>query len=172
MFVNVEKELFDFKNKVQKNARRNIKKKSSSRSLQLSVKGSVKKTKKGFEVPFEMLEYGMYVDQGVKGKGGKKADGTSWKLKKVTTKSFRYKKKKPPIKVFDKWIVKSGGKMVPRNEKKQFTSRRSLKFALQKHVFHTGLKTTLFFTRPFERQLKILQKNLYDAFGKDILKLL
>ena len=170
MFTNVKRELLDFKNKVQKNARRNIKKKSSSGALQQSIKGSVKKTKKGFEVPFEMLEYGMYVDQGVKGKGGKKADGTSWKLKKVTTKSFKYKKKMPPTKAFDKWTIKRG--LSPRNSKGQFTSRESLKFALQKHVFHTGLETTLFFTRPFERQLKILQKNLFDAFGKDILKLL
>jgi hypothetical protein len=167
MLTNVEKSLYTFKNRVQKNARRNIKKKSSSSKLQQSIKGKVIKTREGYEIPFEMADYAMYVDQGVKGKGGTKADGSKWKRKRVTTKSYKYKNKQPPIKAFEQWAKKNIPN--PRDSKGRFITRRSLTFALSKHVYHTGLKTTLFFTRPWERQLKILENDLGDSFAKDIL---
>jgi hypothetical protein len=113
-----------------------------------------------------MSEYGKFVDKGVKGFGGTKKDGSKWELKKVTNNFYRYTNKIPPAKAFDKWIVRKG--IAPRDKSGKFLSRKSVSFAVAKSVYHTGLETTNFFTKPFEDAFKKLPDDLVEAFGLEV----
>lgn len=156
-------------------SKRNLKRKDKNASKKLSnsldykLKVSSKKDK--YTLSFFMEDYGEFIDKGVKGVGGTKADGTKWKKKRVSSKSpFKYRSKKPPSRVFSEWTVRRG--IAPRNKKGQFTSRKSLQFAISNSVYHTGLETTNFFTQPFEKEFKNLPDEIAEAFGNDIEKTL
>tara|TARA_R110000772_G_C13310212_1_gene439979 strand:- start:24537 stop:25076 length:540 start_codon:yes stop_codon:yes gene_type:complete len=146
------------------------KKKNASKTLYNSINYDLKVSDNSFEGSFEMEDYGTLVDQGVKGKGGKKADGTKWKLKKTFGTKFKYKSKKPPISAFNGWTIRRG--IAPRNKSGQFTSRKSLLFAISNSVYHTGLETTHFFTKPFEAAFKRLPDELVKAYGLEVDKFL
>lgn len=146
------------------------KKKNASKSLYNSIDYDLKVSENSFELSFSMEDYGTFIDQGVKGKGGKKADGTKWKLKKTFGTTFKYKSKKPPISAFNGWTIRRG--IAPRNKSGQFTSRRSLLFAISNSVYHTGLETTHFFTKPFEAAFERLPEDLVEAYGLEVDKFL
>jgi hypothetical protein len=80
-----------------------------------------------------------------------------------------YRQEPPPPKAFDKWIVRKG--LTPRNSAGQFTSRKSLQFALSRFIFKNGIKPSLFFTRPFENAYKKLPQDLLEKYGLDAIKL-
>ena len=117
-----------------------------------------------------MEDYGEYIDRGVKGVGGTKADGSKWNKKKVTNNDFKYRNKRPPAKAFNGWVIKRG--IAPRNKSGKFTSRKGLMFAIAESVYRTGLETTNFFSRPFERGFKNLPDEIVEAYGLDFEKLL
>jgi len=159
----LDKELKIFGKEVIKNARRNLDKNKIndsklSESLRFTVKDDV--------LTFYMNEYGEYVDAGVKGVGGEKADGTKWETKKVTNNKFKYRDKKPPFMAFNGWSVKKG--IAPRNKKGQFTSRKSILFAIANSVYHTGLKTTDFFQDAFYDEIDNMTSELSDSLGLKI----
>lgn len=137
-----------------------------SKELYNSIGGDVSVSKNSFELSFRMEKYGQFQDKGVKGAGGTKADGTKWKTKTVINSPFSYKDKMPPTKSFDKWIVKRG--FAPRNEKGKFTSRESMKYAIAKSVYHTGIATSNFFSRPFDLAYERLPDDVVEAYGLDI----
>ena len=148
--------------------------KNTSKQLSKSVKFETKVSKNSFKLSFFMEDYGKFVDQGVKGIGGSRADGTPYKKKKVDASSpFKYKKgieNKPSRKHFDKWSVQKG--IAGRNKKGQFLTRIGLTSAISQIVWHEGLKTTNFFTKPFEKEFKELPDELTEAYGLDVENLL
>lgn len=156
-----------------------FKKKLASKKLYDSIGYKVKVFKNSFAFSFEMEDYWTYVDYGVKGVGGQRADkkvngeivkGDNWKRKKVTNSKYKYKKAKPPLMAFNGWTIRKG--IAPRNKAGQFTSRKGLLFAISTSVFHTGLETTSFFTRPFEKEFKKLPDKLIKAYALDVEELL
>ena len=66
---------------------------------------------------------------------------------------YSFKTKKPPISSIKAWAEKKG--LSP--------------FALQKVIFHQGIKPSLFFTKPFEAGFKRLPEDLVEAYGLDAL---
>lgn len=140
--------------------------KKASSKLYDSLKYYVKESRNSFEFAITMEDYGVFVDKGVKGVGGKKADGKQWKKKKVTNNMFKYTNKRPPAKVFSDWTVRRG--IAPRKSGGQFASRRSLQFAIAESVFHTGLETTSFFSKPFEAAFKRLPDEIIKAYGLEV----
>ena len=164
-------ELNDFGKSVVDGSKKELSKqgKNASKSLSNSISYKFKESKNSFELSFFMEDYGKFIDKGVKGVGGTKADGTAWKKKRVTNNDFKYTTKRPPAKAFNNWLVIKG--IAPRNKGK-FTSRKSIQFAIANSVFHTGLEETKFFTKPFEKAFKKLPEELLQAYGLQVDKLL
>tara|TARA_R100001079_G_scaffold45334_1_gene23016 strand:+ start:153 stop:635 length:483 start_codon:yes stop_codon:yes gene_type:complete len=106
----------------------------------------------GGKVKFEGLEYGLYIDQGVRGAEGHYAD------KATSGSPYRYTNKMPPSKAFDKWIKKKG--IRGRDKKGRFITDKSLTFLIARSIYKKGIRATLFFTKPFERGL--------DKYGDEI----
>ncbi len=154
----VQKALERFRNHVISVSRRNLTrlKKNSSRKLYDSLKGNLKVSPNSFELDFSMEDYGVYQDAGVSG------------TKKKYNTPYSYKSKMPPVKAFDKWLVRKG--IAPR-EKGKFTSRKSLAFLMARSVYRNGIKPSLFFTKPFEAAYKNLPQELIEKYGLDAIGL-
>lgn len=155
----VQKALERFRDHVVSVSKRNLtnSKKNSSKKLYNSIKGNVKAMPNSFSMEFTMEDYGVFQDAGVSG------------TKKKYNTPYSYKSKMPPVKAFDKWIVRKG--LAPRKSGGQFTSRKSLAFLIARSVFRNGIKPSLFFTKPFEAAYKNLPQELVEAYGLDAIEL-
>lgn len=187
-FDNIQDLLNDFRSNVIREAKRNLTSQNTSGRLSKSLKSYVKESKNSIQISFEMDEYGFYQDQGVKGAnpnalpkpGAKSKDG-----KKTLKGSKNYGKQKAPnsqyrfgsgkgkkgglTKALDKWIVRKG--IAPRNNQGQFMSRKTLKFLMARSIYLSGIKPSLFFTKPFEKYFKRLPQELVEKYGLDMEKL-
>jgi hypothetical protein len=153
----LQKELNKFRNYVINESQKNLSKLGKDGGkLYDSIDARVKANQNSFEMEFTMEQYGLYQDKGV--------SGTERKFNTP----YKYTTKAPPPKAFDKWAVKKG--LAPRKNGK-FTSRKSLQFALSRHIFKKGIKPSLFFTKPFESAFKKLPNDLVEKFGLDALTL-
>ena len=118
------------------------------------------KIEKG-KVSFLGENYGVFLDQGVKG-----AKST---YPESRTSSHKYTNKMPPSSVFDKWSIKSG--IAPRDKKGRFIKRKSLNFLIARSIYKKGIRATMFFTKPFEDALPLFEDTMADAFLEDNLKI-
>ena len=154
----VHKELSKFGKSVVKAARSRVKKNSGD--LEGSIGFDLDVYANSFSMSFFMADYGIFVDEGVRGAGGtrkttSKYDTTNnrgkiWKQKGGNSR-FSFKDKKPPLSVFEK-----------------YANNRGHAFAIQESVFRQGLKPSLFFTKPFEDAFMTLSDRLIEKFGLDI----
>ena len=121
-----------------KQARSNLTKKrnNASKKLYNSLKYKVSENK----VTFEMEKYGIFQDQGVRGKNHDYSQSKN--------SPFKYKNKMPPSSVFDKWSIRKG--IAPRDKEGKFINRKSLNYLIARSIFNKGIRATLFFTKPFE----------------------
>jgi hypothetical protein len=156
MLSNVEDELNAFRKHVITEARKSLtrNKKNASKTLYNDMNSFLKVSKNSFELGFEMPIYGQFQDQGVSGK------------KKKYDTPFSYKKKMPPLDVFEAWIKRKGIK--GRDKRGRFITNKSLSYLIARSVFNNGIKPSLFFTRPFELAYKRLGDDIIEAFGLDI----
>ena len=152
--IEVQKALSKFGRNVVVEARSNFLGKNASGKGSRSVDNKLEIFPNSFSLSFSMEDYMEYQDKGVSGK----------KTKYNTP--FKYTTKRPPAKAFDRWAIRRG--LAGRNEKGQFTSRKSLTFALANHVFMYGIKPSLFFTKAFEKEFKSLPEELMNAYALDI----
>ena len=160
MLSNVKDELNRFAKYVISQSRANLTrgKKNSSKDLYNSLDSEVKVSKNSFELSFLMEEYGVYQDKGVSG------------VKKKYNTPYSYTTKMPPPSKMDKWIVKKG--IAPRDKNGKFISRKSLQFMIARSIFNNGIKPSLFFTKPFEKAFKNLNKDLVEAYKLDVEQLM
>jgi len=158
------KDVFDeFGRKVLRDARLNLKRvKKGNSSLYKNLKYKTEKN----SIVFTLPDYWEYVDAGVKGVGGSKADGSRWKTKKVTNSKFKYRDKMPPLMAFNGWTIKK--RIAPRSKSGQFTSRKSLLFAISKSVYHTGIATTDFFTEPVDTNIKNMSDKIAESLFDEV----
>ena len=160
MLSNVKEELNRFAKYVISQSRANLTrgKKNSSKELYNSLDSNVKVSKNSFELSFVMEDYGVFQDKGVSG------------VKKKYNTKYSYTTKMPPPSKMDKWIVKKG--IAPRDKNGKFISRKSLQFMIARSIFNNGIKPSLFFTKPFEKAFKNIDKDLIKAYRLDIEQLL
>ena len=160
MLTNVKEELNRFAKYVISQSRANLTrgKKNSSKELYNSLDSDVKVSANSFSLSFLMAEYGVYQDKGVSG------------VKKKYNTKYAYTTKMPPPSKMDKWIVKKG--IAPRDKDGKFISRKSLQFMIARSIFNNGIKPSLFFTKPFEKAFKNLNKDLVEAYKLDVEQLM
>jgi hypothetical protein len=160
MLSNVKEELNRFAKYVISQSRANLtrQKKNSSKALYDSLDSNIKVSKNSFELSFMMEDYGVFQDKGVSG------------VKKKYNTKYSYTTKMPPPAKLDKWIVKKG--IAPRDKNGKFISRKSLQFMIARSVFNNGIKPSLFFTKPFEKAFKNINKDLIKAYRLDVEQLL
>ena len=153
-----------FRKRVITEARKNLTrlKKNASSDLYGSLDSELDVNPRSFSLQFFMADYGKFVDEGVSGKN-----------KKYNT-PYEYTTKMPPPRVFDKWMIRKG--IVPRDKGGKFAKRsidsvgfkKSLSFLIARSIFYNGMKPSLFFTKPFEREFLKIDNELLEAFGLDI----
>ena len=161
---NIKKIFNKLGSKVVIQAKSNLKKKKKGGGeLEKSLRYKVKRS----SIEFTLADYWEFVDAGVKGKGGTKADGKAWRLKKVTNSKFKYRNKKPPFMAFNGWSIRKG--IAPRDTKGRFTSRKSLLYAIANSVYHTGIETTHFFTDALDNEVLKLGDEIGEAFALDLI---
>ena len=169
---------------VVKDAKNNLKRYDKDNgALENSLSYKVNVSKNSFQLDIYAEKYWTYVDYGVKGVGGTKADktiyvngekkivkGEKWQVKRVNNSKYKYKDKMPPTRVFNMWTVKKG--IAPRNKKGQFQTRKGLMFAIAKSVYHTGIETTGFLTTPFNNQFNKLPEEVVLEYALTVENLL
>jgi len=119
-----------------------------------------------FSLYFKMTDYGQFVDKGVKGKTSSSRAPNS---------QFRFGtgsgKKGGLTNGIDGWVKRKRIQFKDRKSGK-FMSYDSTAYLIRNSIYNKGLKTTNFFTRPFELAFEKLPDELVEAFALDMENLL
>tara|TARA_R100000655_G_scaffold51323_2_gene89025 strand:+ start:564 stop:1115 length:552 start_codon:yes stop_codon:yes gene_type:complete len=121
-------------------------------------------------VKFIMEDYGKFVDQGVKGLNPNR----------LPKGSRRYGQQQAPNSPFSfsggkggglrkgikEWVMSKGLK--GRDKKGRFITRKSLRFLITRSIYLSGIKPSMFFTKPFQQAYKKLPKELQEKFVTDL----
>ena len=167
MYSNLDKALSLFSSYVVDKSKANLNrlKKNASGNLNKSIKGYYKVSKNSFQLSFEMEDYGTFQDLGVKGsKSSRKAPNSPYKMGTGSAPKGMFKT------AINAWVVRKG--IAPRDAQGKFIDRKQLNYRIRKSIYETGLKTTNFFTEPFETAFKRLPDEVVEAYGLDIESLL
>jgi len=141
------------------------KKKNVSKELYNSLEFKVVKTTEGFSVQFFMADYGTFIDKGVSGTK-KINEYTTFDGRRVES-PYKYKGKRPPMKVFDKWIIRRG--IAPRDVEGRFVTRKSLQYLIANKIYTQGIQGISFFQRPLQLGLKDFVDQVGKAIKEDII---
>lgn len=157
-----EEALEEYAQYVIKQARTNLTKKrqNSSGKLYRSLDYKINKRDNDAIIEFNMLDYGAFQDEGVKGRKTTYPESARSR--------FKYTFKMPPSRSLDKWTVKRG--IAPRDSKGRFISRKSLNWLIARGIYNRGIRATMFFTKPFERGLQLYRKKIMDGYIDDLIK--
>ena len=173
-FKEVEKELNKFKDFVVKKAKANLvkSKKVSSGALYNSIDAKIIQEADAFLVEFLMEDYGKFVDQGVRGKNASELPkGAKWYGKNKAPKSpykFGSMKSRGLRKAINRWTVQKKGLKGVRDSKGRFISRKSMQYLITRSIYLSGIKSTLFFTSPYNEALKKFSQKFTEAFILDM----
>ena len=161
MLKNVQQELNRFAKYVIQQSRTNLtkSKKNSSKALYNSLDYDLNVSPNSFSMSFLMEDYGIFQDKGVSG------------IKKKYNTPYAYTNKMPHPSKMDKWIVRKGLKGI-RGKDGKFISRKSLQFMIARSIYNNGIKPSLFFTKPFQKAFKNLDKDIIEAYKLDVEELL
>jgi hypothetical protein len=164
MLTNVEKELKNFAKYVVTKARMNLRSsdKNASGSLSKSLDSDVKESKNSFQLTFLMEDYGVFQDKGVRGKSSsKKAPNSPYKFGSGTG------KKGGLTEGINKWVRRKRFQFRDKKSGK-FLSYDSTAFLISRSIYQKGIAPSLFFTKPFEKAFKNIDKDLIKAYKLDI----
>ena len=160
-----QKTLEKFRDYVIQQSRSNLTKdgKNVSKQLYNDIKGNVKVNANSFELEFDMPMYGQFQDKGVKGK---------FKSIKAPNSPFKFGSGKGLkgglTKGIEKWVQTKGFQF---SDKKtgRFMSYKNTAFLISRSIYTTGLRPSLFFTKPFEAGYKkYIDEDLIEQFALDI----
>tara|TARA_B110000967_G_C18644247_1_gene440047 strand:- start:25 stop:585 length:561 start_codon:yes stop_codon:yes gene_type:complete len=175
MLSNVKDELNRFAKYVISQSRANLTRaKKGGGSLYKSLDSNVKVSKNSFELSFLMEDYGVFQDKGVKGKDpskvspnakitGQQAPNSEYKFGSGKTGNY-----KGFVLSIEKWAKKKNIRL--RDKKGKFTkgNYKTIAHIIAGNIYNRGIKPSLFFTKPFEKAFKGLNKDLIKAYRLDI----
>ena len=163
MLKNVKEELNKFGKYVVQQSRTNLTKNkiNATGDLYGSLGYELKVMPNSVFMEFFMMEYGKFIDEGVKG------SQSTYQESRNSPYKYSGRFKMIPPKSLDKWVIKKGIKGI-RDEKGKFIPRQSLNFLIARSIFTYGIKPSMFFTKPFEKAFNDLPPELTNAFAIDI----
>lgn len=112
-----------------------------------------------FQLEFSMEDYMEYQDKGVSGK------------KQTYNTPYRYTNKMPPASAFDQWSIRRGLSGT-RDAQGRFIARKSINYALARHIYNQGIKPSKFFTNAFNQAFRDLPDDIIEAYGLDAERLM
>lgn len=162
-FAKTQKSLNEFAKYVIKQAKTNLtkKKRNASGDLYNSLSYDLTVSKNSFSLEFIMAEYGMFIDEGVRGSKSVYPESAQSRFE------YSGRFKTIPTAALDKWVIRRGIKGV-RDEQGRFIKRDSLKYAIAKSIYEKGIRASMFFTKPFEKAFDNLPAEVIEAFALDI----
>jgi len=138
-------------------------KKNTSKELYNSLGYDIDSSKDSTSMAFKMADYGKFQDLGVKGKDSSaKAPNSPYRFGTGSG------KKGGLTKGIDKWVRRRGIQF--RDKKGRFLSYEQTGYIITRSVYKTGMKASMFFTKPFERAFKRLPDQLVKAYSIGIEK--
>ena len=143
--------------------------KNVKKGLYNSIKGESFVGKNSIGIYFEMLEYGVYQDSGVKGK----SSGNS--LSTFKEGGFRFGTGTGPkgglSKGINEWVRNRGFQFRDKKTGK-FMSYENTAFLITRSIWQKGIKPSRFFSKPFEVAFKKLPDEVIEAYALDLEKLI
>jgi hypothetical protein len=172
MLKNVQEELNRFAKYVIQQSRTNLtkSKKNSSKELYNSLKSDLNVSANSFSLSFLMEDYGVFQDKGVKG------TRSNYIENKNTPYSYKQSSNLVGVEyhtgTFAKWAKSNNIRL--RDEKGRFKkgNYKSIGFVIARSVKEKGVKASFFFTKPFEKAFKNLDKDIIKAYELDVEELL
>ena len=175
MLSNVNEELNKFAKYVISQSKGNLTRlKKGGGDLHNSLKSNIKVSKNSFQLSFLMEEYGVFQDKGVKGKDpskvspnakirGQQAPNSKYKFGSGNTGNY-----KDFVLSIEKWAKKKNIRL--RDSKGKFTkgNYKTISHIIAGNIYNRGIKPSLFFTKPFEKAFKNIDKDLIKAFKLDV----
>ena len=133
---------------------------SGNLSSSLRFESSVSKNSIAFD--FFAEDYWKFIDKGVKGKASsQKAPNSPYRFGTGTG------KKGGLTSAIDKWVIRKGLANV-RGKDGRFITRKEMVRMIARSVYMKGIRTTEFFSKPFEEEFKILQNIIGEKYGNDL----
>lgn len=119
-----------------------------------------------YKVSISMLDYGKYIDKGVRGKKSTYASAAQ--------SPFRYKTKLPPYTPIAQWlsrkatsgVTKGGGKLPFKTmgKKSNVSEGRSRAYAVRKSIFNKGIEATGFYS-------KVVTDGMFEKINEELSKM-
>jgi hypothetical protein len=165
--MSVVDELNKFGKYVQQQAKSNLskKKKKDTSKLYNGINYTTTKTKDGAVLAFDFKDansYWEFVDKGVKGvSSSAKAPNSPFKFGTGTG------RKGGLTDGVNGWVKRKRIQFKDRKSGK-FLSYKSTAFLIMRSIWHKGLETTNFFTKPFEQAFQRLPEDIYAAYGLEV----
>jgi len=133
-------------------------------SLYQSVSYTYNQSQDEIIIGFLMEDYAKFVDKGVRGKT------STYPATSAALSKFQYGSGNFPKgglrKGINAWLRKKRFQF--RDKKGRFMSYDSMTYIISRSIYNKGIKANLFFTKPFEAGLRVLSKDLGNAFLLDV----
>jgi hypothetical protein len=155
-----------FGEQVVNNAKRNLADKNDTKALANSLSYEVKVSKNSFQFTLNALNYASFVDQGVQGKSSSlRAPNSPFKFGSGTG------KKGGLTEGVNGWV---GRKRIQFKDRKtgRFLSYKATAFLIARSIYQKGQKPSNFLTDAFNKEFRVLPKQLIEAYGLDAVRLL
>lgn len=176
----VQKDLEKFRSYVISQSKANLtrQKKKSSGKLYNSLKGDLKVMPNSFSLEFQMEDYGIYQDAGVKGTDPSKVSPNA-KITGQQAPNSRYKFGSGThagtwdkfTSSLEKWARFKNIRLRDESGKYKKGNYKTIANIIARNIYARGLKPSLFFTKPFEQAYKNLPQELVEKYGLDAIKL-
>jgi len=162
--MSVKEVLDTFGKRVVQQSKSNLSKsgKKDTSDLYNSIGYEVLVHRNSFSLSLKMVDYGTFVDKGVKGKtSSNRAPNSPYKFGTGSG------KKGGLTNGIDGWVKRKG---IQFKDKKsgRFLSYKSTSFLIMRAIWNKGIETTNFITRPFENEFKKLPDEIVQAYGLEV----